>query len=124
LLSRYTSDVRFLLRLLLNGIAVMVAAYLIPGIRLATPATAIIAGIVLGLVNAIIRPVLILLTLPFTILTLGLFIFVVNTICLALAAWLVPGFSISGFGAAFVGALVITLVSWLLSGLLIDKRSR
>ncbi|HYT77004.1 MAG TPA: phage holin family protein [Vicinamibacterales bacterium] len=115
---------RFLLRLLLNGIAVMVAAYLIPGIRLATPATAIIAGIVLGLVNAIIRPVLILLTLPFTILTLGLFIFVVNTICLALAAWLVPGFSISGFGAAFVGALVITLVSWLLSGLLIDKRSR
>ncbi len=102
----------------------MVAAYLIPGIRLATPATAIIAGIVLGLVNAIIRPVLILLTLPFTILTLGLFIFVVNTICLALAAWLVPGFSISGFGAAFVGALVITLVSWLLSGLLIDKRSR
>jgi putative membrane protein len=116
--------VRFLLRLLLNGVAVMVAAYLIPGIRLATPATAIIAGIVLGLVNAIIRPVLILLTLPFTILTLGLFIFVVNAICLVLAAWLVPGFSISGFGAAFVGALVITLVSWLLSGLLIDKRSR
>ena len=115
---------RFLLRLLLNGVAVMIAAYLIPGIRVATPASAIVAGIVLGLVNAIVRPVLFVLTLPFTILTLGLFIFVVNAICLALVAWLVPGFSIRGFGAALVGALVISLVSWMLSALLIEKRSR
>jgi putative membrane protein len=115
---------RFLLRLLLNGIAVMVAAYLIPGIRLATPGAAIVAGIVLGVVNAIVRPLLIVLTLPFTILTLGLFIFIVNAICLALVAWLVPGLSISGFGAALVGAIVISLVSWLLSALLIDKPRR
>ena len=115
---------RFLLRLLLNGVAVMIAAYLIPGIRVATPASAIVAGIVLGLVNAIVRPVLFVLTLPFTILTLGLFIFVVNAICLALVGWLVPGFSIRGFGAALVGALVISLVSWMLSALLFEKRSR
>ena len=115
---------RFLLRLLLNGIAVMVAAYLIPGIRLATPGAAIVAGIVLGIVNAIVRPLLIVLTLPFTILTLGLFIFIVNAVCLALVAWLVPGLSISGFGAALVGAIVISLVSWLLSALLIDKPRR
>jgi putative membrane protein len=106
---------RFLLRLLLNGVAVLLAAYLIPGLRLADPGTALVAGIALGLVNAIVRPILILLTL-------GLFIFVVNAVCLALVAWLVPGFTISSFGAAFLGALVITLTSWLLSALLVDKK--
>jgi putative membrane protein len=113
---------RFLLRLLLNGVAVLFAAWLIPGLRVDTPATAIIAGIALGLVNAIVRPLLLLLTLPLTLLTLGLFIFVVNAVCLALVAWLVPGFSISGFGAALIGAIVISLVSWLLSAILVDKK--
>jgi putative membrane protein len=115
---------RFLLRLLLNGVAVFLAAQLIPGIGVASPGTALAAGIVLGLINAIIRPLLILLTLPATLLTLGLFIFVINAACLALAAWLVPGFTISNFGAALVGALVISITSWLLSALLIDKKSR
>ena len=114
---------RFLLRLLLNGVAVFLAAQLIPGIAVSSPGAALAAGIVLGLVNAIIRPVLILLTLPVTLLTLGLFIFVVNAICLALAAWFVPGFTISGFGTALLGALVISIISWLLSALLIDKKS-
>jgi putative membrane protein len=114
---------RFLLRLLLNGIAVLCAAWLIPGLHVDTPATAIIAGIALGLVNAIVRPLLLLLTLPLTLLTLGLFIFVVNAICLALVAWLVPGFSISGVGSALIGAIVISLVSWLLSAILIDKKN-
>ena len=113
---------RFLLRLLLNGVAVFLAAQLIPGIGIASPGAALAAGIVLGLVNAIIRPVLILLTLPVTLVTLGLFIFVVNAICLALAAWFVPGFTISGFGAALLGALVISIISWLLSALLMDKK--
>jgi|SRR5436190_4297504 len=113
---------KFLLRLLLNGVAVFLAAQLIPGIGIAGPGAAIVAGIVLGLVNAIVRPVLILLTLPVTLVTLGLFIFVVNAICLALAAWFVPGFTISGFIPAFLGALVITIISWLLSALLTDKQ--
>jgi putative membrane protein len=116
---------RFLLRLLLNGAAVFLAAQLIPGIGVATPGAAVVAGIVLGLINAIVRPLLILLTLPATILTLGLFIFVINAVCLALAAWLVPGFTITSFGSAFIGALVISIISWLLSALLIDeKKSR
>ena len=115
---------RFLLRLLLNGVAVFLAAQLIPGIGIASPGAALVAGIVLGLVNAVIRPVLILLTLPATVLTLGLFIFVVNAVCLALAAWFVPGFTISGFWAALFGALVISVVSWLLSVILIDKDRR
>ena len=114
---------RFLLRLLLNGVAVLCAAWLIPGLHVDTPGTAIIAGIALGLVNAIVRPLLLLLTLPLTLLTLGLFIFVVNAICLALVAWLVPGFSISGVGSALIGAIVISLVSWLLSAILIDKKN-
>ena len=113
---------KFLLRLLLNGAAVFLAAQLIPGIGIAGPGAAIVAGIVLGLVNAIVRPVLILLTLPVTLVTLGLFIFVVNAICLALAAWFVPGFTISGFIPAFLGALVITIISWLLSALLADNK--
>jgi putative membrane protein len=113
---------RFLLRLLLNGVAVLFAAWLIPGVRVDNTATGIIAGIALGLVNAIVRPLLILMTLPLTLVTLGLFIFVVNAICLALAAWLVPGFSIAGFGTAFIGALVISIVSWVLDSILVDKK--
>ena len=115
---------RFLVRLIVNGVAVMVAAYVIPGLHVATTASAFVAGIVLGLVNAIIKPLLIVLTLPFTLITLGLFLFVVNAICLGLVAWLVPGFTISGFVAAFFGALVITLVSWLLNGILTDEDPR
>jgi putative membrane protein len=75
-------------------------------------------------VNAIVPPLLIVLTLPFTLLTLGLFIFIVNAICLGIVAWLVPGFSITGFWAAFFGALVISIVSWLLNGILFEKDAR
>jgi putative membrane protein len=113
---------RFLLRVLLNAVAVFLAAQLIPGIGVTGAGAALAAGLVLGLVNAVIRPVLILLTLPVTFLTLGLFIFVVNAICLGLVAWLVPGFTISGFWPALFGAIVISIISWLLSALLIDKK--
>ena len=112
---------RFLLRLLLNGLAIMVAAWFVPGVRLAGVVPAIVAGIILGFVNALVRPVLLLLTLPFTLLTLGLFIFIVNAVCFALTAALVPGFDLSGFFAAFFGALVVTMVSWLLNALLADN---
>src|ERR671912_340430 len=113
-----------LLRVLLNGLAIFAAAWLIPGVYLAGPVPAAIAGLILGLVNALVRPILIILTLPFTIVTLGLFLFIVNTICLALTAAVVPGFEISGFGAAFLGALIVTLVSWVLSGFTKDKDRR
>lgn len=111
---------RFLLRLILNGLAIVAAAYLVPGVYLSGIVPALVAGVILGFVNAIIRPVLLLLTLPFTLITLGLFIFVVNAICFALTAGLVPGFEISGFFAAFFGALVVTLVSWAINALLSD----
>jgi len=115
---------RFLARVLLNALAIAAAAWLVPGVQLTGPGPAIIAGILLGLVNALVRPVLILLTLPFTLLTLGFFLFVVNAICFSLTAALVPGFDLSGFFAAFFGALIVTLVSWVVSALLADRRDR
>jgi putative membrane protein len=122
LMIDYDRGMRLVLRFLLNALALMVAAWAIPGVTLTSPSAALIAGIVLGFINAVIRPVLVVLTFPFTLVTLGLFIFVVNAICLALTAWLVPGFSISGFGAALGGALIVSLVSWLASALLVDRR--
>jgi putative membrane protein len=115
---------RFLLRLLLNGIAIIVAAWFIPGVHLAGIVPALFAGALLGFVNALIRPILLLLMLPFTLITLGLFIFVVNAICFALTAALVPGFEISGFFSAFFGAILVSLVSWVLNALLADETER
>lgn len=111
---------RFLLRLLLNGVAIMVAAWCIPGVTLTGFVPALMAGVILGLVNALIRPILLLLTFPFTIITLGLFIFVVNAICFGLTAALVPGFDIDGVFGAFLGAILVSLVSWALNALLAD----
>ena len=115
---------RFLIRLVFNAAAVFLAANLVPGIAVSGYGAALLAGAFLGFVNAVIRPVLFILTLPFTIITLGLFIFVVNAICLALVAWLVPGFTISGFWPAVGGAMVISVVSWLLSSILADQERR
>lgn len=115
---------RFLVRLLLNGIAIIVAAWFVPGVQLTGIVPAIFAGILLGFVNALVRPLLLLLTFPFTLLTLGLFIFIVNAICFALTAALVPGFDLSGFFAAFFGALVVTMVSWVMNALLADNPDR
>ena len=115
---------RFLLRLLLNGIAIIVAAWFIPGVTLTGIVPALFAGAILGFVNALIRPILLLLTLPFTLITLGLFIFVVNAICFALTAAIVPGFEISGFFAALFGAIVVSLVSWVLNAMLTDDAER
>lgn len=115
---------RLLIRVLLNALAVYVAAYLLDGIVLAGPGATILAGLVLGVINALVKPVLFLLTLPITFLTLGLFIFVLNGICLALTAALVPGFSIAGFWSAVGGAFIVSVVSWVLNALVKDKRER
>jgi putative membrane protein len=122
--SLYPVTMRFLVRLVVNAAAVFLAANLVPGITVSGFGVALLAGLLLGFVNAIIKPILFVLTLPFTIVTLGLFIFVVNAICLALVAWLVPGFTISGFWAALFGAIVISLVSWLLNAIITDDARR
>ena len=113
---------QFIARLVLNGIAIIVAAWLLPGLHVRDPFAALIAGAILGFVNAIVRPVLFLLTLPLTLVTLGLFIFVLNALCLELTAALVPGFAIDSFWWALLGALLVSVVSWILNGLLAEGR--
>ena len=115
---------RFLVRVLLNGVAILVAAWLLPGLHVVGTGTALLAGAILGVVNALVRPVLFILTLPFTLITLGLFIFVLNAICLGLTAWLIPGFSIASYWAALIGAFVVTVVSWILNGLFVGRDER
>ena len=115
---------RFLARLVLNGLAIIIAAWLLPGIHISSSLSALLAGVILGFVNAIVRPVLFFLTLPLTLLTLGLFIFVLNAICFGLTAWLVPGFSVDGFFSAVFGALLVSVVSWILNGLVVGRGER
>ncbi len=107
---------------LINALALLIITYLMPSIHIRGFGTALIIAAVLGLINTIIRPVLLLLTLPVTILTLGLFILVVNALCFWLAASLLKGFEVSGFWAAFFGSLLYSIVSWLLSALVLGQR--
>jgi len=106
----------FILHLVLTALALLVVAQLISGVHVGGFFSALVAALILGLVNAFVRPVMILLTLPLTIVTLGLFLFVVNALMFWLAAALVPGFRISGFGAALLGSLLFTVLN-----LLIDR---
>jgi putative membrane protein len=110
----------FLVRALVNAAAIGLAAYLLDGIRLEGLLPALVAGVVLGLVNALVRPVLLVVTFPLTLLTLGLFIFVLNGLCLWLTSALVPGFVVTGFWAAVFAALVVSIVSWLLTTFVAD----
>jgi putative membrane protein len=107
----------FLLRLALNTLALLVIANVVPGIHLGGPVSALVGALVLGAVNAVVRPVLILFTLPVTIVTLGLFLLVVNAATFALAAWLVPGsgFVVHGFGAAVLGSTLYWMAGWITS---------
>jgi putative membrane protein len=107
---------RNLITLLLNGLALILADYLIPGFHINGFFSAIIAAFMLGLVNTLIKPILILLTLPLTMLTFGLFIFAINALAFTITAWLVPGFSVYGFWGAFWGAIFTSVFSWTLNG--------
>ncbi|MCI0372478.1 MAG: phage holin family protein [candidate division NC10 bacterium] len=111
----------FLVRVLVNAMAILAAAAVVPGIELSGAGAALGAGLVLGVINALIRPILLILTLPLTLLTLGLFLFVLNALCLWLTSALVNGFVVQGFGAALFGALLVSAVSWLLTAFLSDR---
>ncbi len=111
----------FLIRVLVNGCAIYLIAQIVPGIAVSGILTALGAGLVLGLVNAIVRPILLVLTLPVTLVTLGLFLFVLNAFCLWLTALLVKGFEIHGVWAAVFGALLVSVVSWVLNGFVSDQ---
>ena len=110
-----------LIRIVVNALAIIVAAKVIPGIELNGILSALAAGLVLGLVNAVVRPILIFLTFPLTLLTLGLFLIVLNGFCFWLTSALVTGFEIHGFWPAVFGALLVSLVSWVLNAFLNDE---
>ncbi len=103
-----------LLNLIVSGIAVLISAYLIPGVHIENFFVAIVVAVVLGLVNTVIRPIVLLLTLPINLVTLGLFSFVITALMVLLTAMIVPGFEISGFVAALLFGIVLSLVNWLL----------
>lgn len=112
---------RLLLIWLINAIALLILPFIIPSIQLRGFGTALIVALVLGLINALLKPILIILTLPVTILTLGLFILVINALLFQLAAHLLKGFEVSGFWAAFFGSILYSLISWVLSALVFGR---
>ena len=115
---------KLLLRWLLNTLALFVVVTVVPGFHYRSIVTLAIAALVLGLLNAILRPILFFLTLPLTIVTLGLFLLVLNGIMLELVAWLVSGFRIDTFGWAVVGALVLAIVSFFTDRIAGERRER
>lgn len=110
---------RLLIVWIVNALALLAVSYLMPSVQVTSFGAALAAALVLGLVNAFIRPVLVVLTLPVTLLTLGLFIFVINGLLFLGVANLLEGFYVAGFWAAIFGAILFSLVSWLLSALVL-----
>ena len=113
---------RLLLVWLINAVALFLLPYIFPSIQVSSFWTALIAALVLGLINTLIRPLLVLLTLPVTLLTLGLFIFVINGLLFWAVGSFVEGFHVGGFWSGVFGAIVYSLISWLLSALLMPKQ--
>lgn len=103
----------FLIRMAITALGLWLAARLVPGIQITPDATLVLAALLLGFVNAFVRPIAIFLTFPITLVTLGLFLWVVNAGMLGLVAWLLQDFQIASLGAALIGSLIVGLTSWL-----------
>lgn len=108
----------FLIRLIVVALSLALAAYLIPGFHVDGWVTVLLAALLFGVVNAILKPILVVLTFPITVVTLGLFLIVLNAAMLGLTAWLLPGFAINGLIPAVLGWLVVTVVGWVASQIL------
>ena len=108
----------------INALALLALPYVVPSVHVASFGTALIVALVLGLINAVLRPLLILLTLPVTLLTLGLFIFVINALLFQLAGRLVDGFNVGGFTSALIGSISYSLISWVLSAMFVSSGKR
>ncbi|MEC4894836.1 MAG: phage holin family protein [Oscillatoria sp. PMC 1051.18] len=111
---------QFILTWLATAASLLITAWIVPGLTITSITAAIVAAAVLGFVNAFVKPILVLFTLPLTILTLGLFLLVVNAIALGLVGYLSPGFAVAGFFPALIGSFVLSFVSGLINQLLPD----
>jgi putative membrane protein len=109
----------FLIHWFVVALGLATASYMVPGVGLASGTSLAVGALVLGFVNAVIRPILTILTLPLTLVTLGLFYLVVNAAAFALAAAVVPGFTVASFWAAVFGALIVSLISWFIGGFMV-----
>ncbi len=107
----------FIVKLLVSALAVIISAYLIPGVEVNGILTAIIVALVLGVLNAFVKPILVILTLPITILTLGIFYLVLNVIMIYIADALIGGFHVSGFFTALIFSFVLAVVGWVLDSI-------
>ncbi|HSY07407.1 MAG TPA: phage holin family protein [Steroidobacteraceae bacterium] len=113
----------FLIRALIAALGLWLATRWVSGIRVDDAGTLVLAGLLLGVVNAIVRPIAIVLTFPITLVTLGLFLLVINAAMLALVAALLPGMRIAGFGAALLGALIVSITGWI-GSFLVGSRAK
>lgn len=109
-----------MIRLLLNILALLIVAYLVPGVSFEDFVSVFVASIVIGIINTLIKPILQIIALPITLLTFGVFALVINVLLLMLAGFIVPGFDIDGFWTALVASIVLSLVSWFLGHLAKD----
>ena len=113
---------RLLLGWLLNALALLTVAYYVPNIHVADFSTALLAALVIGLVNMMIRPILLLLTLPITLLTFGLFLLVINGLLFYAVGYVLPGFEVQTFSASVLGALLYSVLAWLLAALIVEDK--
>jgi putative membrane protein len=113
----------FLIRMAITAVGLWVASELVDGISVRDSATLVWAALVLGLVNAVVRPIAVILTLPITLLSLGLFLWVINAGMIGLAAWFLDGFQIASFGSALLAALIVSVTGWIGNGF-IGERGR
>jgi putative membrane protein len=122
--ERYCGEERmgFLARLFINAFALWIATELVPGLRVSGFGTLLLAALIFGLVNAVVRPAAVILSLPLTVVTLGLFLLVVNAAMLGLTAWLLPGMRVDGFWPALFGAIIVSVVSWAAARLFAGER--
>lgn len=114
---------QFVVTWVVTALSMLITSYLIPGIDISTVQAAAVGAIVFGLINAIVKPILLLFTLPLTILSLGLFLFVINAICFSLVGYFTPGFHVNGFFDALFGSILVSLVSGFLSKMFDVKSS-
>jgi len=110
-----------LIRWMVLTLSIIIASYFLDGIHVRDFFSAFLAAAVLGVLNVLLRPVLIILTLPITIFSLGLFMFVINAFLLAMVSGVIPGFEVHGFWTAVFGALIISIINWLLSSFIIQR---
>lgn len=113
---------KFIFKIIVSALAIIITAYFLPGVKIVTPLTAIIVAAVLAFLDAIVKPIMVLFTIPITILTLGLFLIVINALMILLADYMVDGFEVKGFGWAILFSFILTIVTSLLESFVGDNK--